>query len=97
MTTMMRTISIQEILKNFGQIRWRLQKMIKPTAQQSERLTGGILRHFRAFSTPEQNPALEVLSTPAHSQVTQTVGQFLANKNSRNVFGQVRLARSINQ
>jgi hypothetical protein len=23
------------------------------------------LRHFRALSTPEQNPALEVLSTPA--------------------------------
>jgi len=37
-------------------------------------LTGGILRHFRAFSTPEQNPALGVLSTPAHPQVTQTVG-----------------------
>ena len=36
-------------------------------------LTGGILRHFRAFSTPEQNPALGVLSTPAHPQVTQTV------------------------
>jgi hypothetical protein len=38
-------------------------------------LTGGILRHFRAFSTPEQNPALGVLSTPAHPQVTQTVGR----------------------
>ena len=37
-------------------------------------LTGGILRHFRAFSTPEQNPALEVSSTSAHPQVTQTVG-----------------------
>jgi hypothetical protein len=37
-------------------------------------LTLGILRHFRAFSTPEQNPALGVLSTPAHPQVTQTVG-----------------------
>jgi len=36
-------------------------------------LTGGILRHFRAFSTPEQNPALKVLSRPAHPQVTQTV------------------------
>jgi len=32
------------------------------------------LRHFRALSTLEQNPALEVLSTPAHPQVTQTVG-----------------------
>jgi hypothetical protein len=29
-------------------------------------LTMGILRHFRAFSTPEQNPALEVLFTSAH-------------------------------
>ena len=36
-------------------------------------LTGGILRHFRALSTLEQNPALEVLSTPAHPQVTPTV------------------------
>ena len=36
-------------------------------------LTGGILRHFQAFSTPEQNPALKVLSTSAHPQVTQTV------------------------
>ena len=43
-------------------------------AQQSVHLTGGILRHFRAFSTPKQNPALKVLSTPAHPQVTQTVG-----------------------
>ena len=42
-------------------------------AQHSVHLTGGILRHFRAFSTPEQNPALEVLSTPAHPQVTHTV------------------------
>ena len=38
-------------------------------------LTGGILRHFRALSTPKQNPALEVLSPPAHPQVTQTVGR----------------------
>ena len=38
-------------------------------------MTGGILRHFRAFSTPEQNPALEVLSRPAHPQVTQTVSR----------------------
>jgi len=37
--------------------------------------TSGILRHFQAFSTPKQNPALEILSTPAHPQVTQTVGQ----------------------
>jgi hypothetical protein len=35
--------------------------------------TLGILRHFQAFSTPEQNPALEDLSTPAHPQVTHTV------------------------
>ena len=39
------------------------------------RLTGGILRHFRALPTPEQNPALGVLSRPAHPQVTQTVGR----------------------
>jgi hypothetical protein len=45
------------------------------TAQQSVHLTGGILRHFRALSTPKRNPALGVLSTPAHPQVTQTVGQ----------------------
>jgi hypothetical protein len=37
-------------------------------SQQSVHLTGGILRHFQAFSTPKQNPALEVLSTPAHTQ-----------------------------
>jgi len=27
------------------------------------------LRHFRVSSSPEQNPALEVLSTPAYPQV----------------------------
>jgi hypothetical protein len=32
-----------------------------------------ILRHFQAFSAPEQNPALKVFSTLAHTQVTQTV------------------------
>jgi len=42
-------------------------------AQQSVHLTGGILRHFQAFSTPEQNPALKVLSHPTHPQVTQSV------------------------
>ncbi|MDP1624198.1 MAG: class I SAM-dependent methyltransferase [bacterium] len=36
--------------------------------------TLGILRHFRVFSTPEQNPAFGVLSTPAPAPVTQTVG-----------------------
>lgn len=36
-------------------------------------LTGGILRHFRVFSTPKQNLTLGALSTPAHPQVTQTV------------------------
>ena len=45
----------------------------KTAAEQSVHLTGGILRHFQAFSTPEQNPALKVLSTPAHPQVTQAV------------------------
>jgi hypothetical protein len=33
----------------------------------------GILRHFRAFSTPKRNPALGVLSTPAPPPLTQTV------------------------
>jgi hypothetical protein len=51
------------------------------------------LRHFQALSMPEQNPALEVLSTPAHPQVSpleghrddvkgtmsQTVGRFAEN------------------
>jgi hypothetical protein len=39
---------------------------------------------FGHFSTPEQNPALEVLSTPAHPQVTQTVGTPLAKLRSSN-------------
>lgn len=47
------------------------------------RLTGEILRHFRAFSTLEQNPALKVLSTPAHSQVTQAVGLPLAQQGKK--------------
>ena len=47
---------------------------------QSVHLTGGSLRHFQALSTPKQNPALEVLSTPAHPQVTQTVGWLSVNK-----------------
>ena len=51
---------------------------IQQTAQQSVHLTGGILRHFRAFSTPEQNPALGVLSTPAHPQVMQTVSPLIS-------------------
>ena len=37
-------------------------------------LTGGILRHFRAFSTPEQNPAPKPSPSPARQQVTQAVG-----------------------
>ncbi len=44
------------------------------TAQQSVQRTGGILRLFEHFSTPEQNPALEVLSHPATRPLTQTVG-----------------------
>jgi len=39
----------------------------------SDQWTVGILRHFRAFSTPEPNPALGVLSTPAPPPLTQTV------------------------
>jgi len=42
-------------------------------------LTGGILRHFQALSTPEQNPALGVLSTPTHPPVTQTVRWLVMN------------------
>jgi hypothetical protein len=53
------------------------------TAQQSVYLTGGILRHFRHFSTPEQNPAPGFLSTPAHPQVTPTVGW--QNENGNNI------------
>ena len=45
----------------------------KVCAQQSVHLTGGILRDFQALSTLKQNPALEVLSTSAHPQVTHTV------------------------
>jgi hypothetical protein len=47
-------------------------------AQQSVQWTVGILRHFRALSTPEQNPALGVLSRPAPPPLTQTVGTPLA-------------------
>ena len=35
--------------------------------------TVGILRHFRALSTPEQNLGLGVLSRPAPPPLTQTV------------------------
>jgi hypothetical protein len=41
--------------------------------QQSVQWTVGILRHFRAFSTPEQNLGLGVLSTPAPPPLTQAV------------------------
>ncbi len=34
-----------------------------------------------AFSTPEQNPALGVLSTPAPPQLTQTVRQAIVLSN----------------
>jgi hypothetical protein len=40
--------------------------------------TVGILRHFRAFSTPKRNPALGVLSKPAPPPLTQTVRQPVA-------------------
>jgi len=49
------------------------ESCVHRAAEQSVHLTGGILRHFRGFSTPEQNPALEVLSRPAHPQVTHIV------------------------
>ena len=41
--------------------------------QQSAQWTVGILRHFRALSTSEQNLGLGVSSMPATAQVTQTV------------------------
>jgi hypothetical protein len=41
----------------------------------------GFCAIFGHFSTPEQNPAPKVLSTPAHPQVTQTVSlHFACNK-----------------
>jgi hypothetical protein len=49
-----------------------------PPTDYSVHWTLGILRHFQAFSTPEQNPALEVLSTPAPAPVTRAVGQLTA-------------------
>lgn len=57
--------------------------------QQSVHLTGGILRHFRAFSTPRQNPALGVLSRPAHQRLTQTVSLHLAQQRKREKMGYV--------
>jgi hypothetical protein len=42
--------------------------------QQSVQPTGGIRRDLWAFSTLEGNPALGVLSRPAHQRLTQTVG-----------------------
>ena len=61
-------------------------------AQKSVHLTGGILRHFRAFSTPEQNPALGVLSTPAHPQVTQALGGWMV---TISIFGGPMVERSL--
>ena len=52
---------------------------MKKTAQQSVHLPGGILRHFQACSTAKQNPAREVLSRPAHPQVTQAVRPLVQN------------------
>ena len=46
-------------------------------------LTGGILRYFQAFSTPKQNPTLEVLSTPDHPQVTRVVGLQTSQPNEK--------------
>jgi hypothetical protein len=38
-------------------------------------LTGGILRHFRAFSTPKRNPAPKPSPRSARQQLTHTVRQ----------------------
>ena len=62
-------------MRRFIGVNTKIHLSSRKTAQQSVNLTGGILRHFRALSTPEQNPALGVLSTPAHPQVTPAVGQ----------------------
>jgi hypothetical protein len=43
-------------------------------------LTCGILRLFRVFFWLRVFPTSQALSTPAHTQVTQTVGQPLAQK-----------------
>jgi len=43
----------------------------------------GILRHFRAFSTPEQNLGLGVLSTPAPPPLTQTVRWRMEKKDNQ--------------
>ena len=44
-------------------------------AQHSVHLTGGILRHFWAFSTPKRNPAPKPSPRSVRQSVTQTVGQ----------------------
>jgi hypothetical protein len=43
----------------------------------------GILRHFQAFSTPEQNPALGVLFTSAPPPLTPTISDIAMMKNVR--------------
>jgi hypothetical protein len=50
------------------------RRVLHKASQQSVQWTVAILRHFRAFSTPEQNLGLGVLSTPAPPPLTQTVG-----------------------
>ena len=47
---------------------------------------------FSGFSTPEQNPALEVLSTPAHPQVT---GTFRLTSTFCHNFGGLRMDLSL--
>jgi hypothetical protein len=46
--------------------------------QHSVHLTGGILRHFQAFSTPWLNPAPKPNSSPARGQVEALVPQYNA-------------------
>ena len=49
------------------------QQSVPQEPRDDMHLTDGIPRHLQAFSTPKQNPVLEVLSTPAHTQVTQAI------------------------
>jgi hypothetical protein len=55
----------------------RLKEVLEnqKASQQSMHLTSGILRHFQAVSAFPTFFRAQAESTPAHPQVTQTVGQ----------------------
>ena len=50
------------------------QHVLHKASQQSVHLTCGILRHFQAFFSLRVFSCSQTESTPAHTQVTQTVG-----------------------